>query len=146
MRYAISACLMKEKCKYNGGHNGVDELVAFMQDKEYITICPEVLGGLSIPRASCEIVNGRIMNTQNEDCSEAFMHGAERAIDKIKAYQADLVIVQPRSPSCGYGKIYDGTFQGRLIEGNGVFVEKMLEMGINVISVEDFISSFMKKD
>ena len=146
MRYAVSACLMGIDCKYNGGNNGNKELIQFLQDKEYITVCPEVMGGLPIPRACCEIVNGRVINSHKEDWTKEFTKGADFAIEKIKAYQVDQVIVQPRSPSCGCGKIYDGTFQGTLKEGNGIFVEKLQKEGINVISVEDFLAGFMKKD
>lgn len=138
-RYAVSSCLMNINCKYNGCNNANEALMQFLEDKDYICVCPEVLGGLSIPRASCEIVEGRIMNTNHEDCTRQFMEGADIAIEKILDFGADLVITQPRSPSCGAGRIYDGSFSGKLIQGNGVFVEKLMNEGIPVMSVDDFI-------
>ncbi|MEG0273709.1 MAG: DUF523 domain-containing protein [Longicatena sp.] len=145
MRYAISACLTGVNCKYSGGNNLENELMEYIKDKEYMTICPEVLGGLPIPRLSCEIVDGKILNTANEDCTEAFYVGARIALEQIIEYQADIVILQPRSPSCGVGHIYDGTFQGRLKDGNGIFVEMLLKEGIPAMTWEEFSASTRKE-
>lgn len=141
MRYAISSCLMGVNCKYNGGNNLNSKLKEFMKDKEYVLICPEVLGGLSTPRACCEIVNGKVMNTNHEDVTEPFEHGAQIAYQQILDFQADIVVTQSRSPSCGNGIIYDGSFSGHLIEGNGKFVQYLLEKEIPVIDVERFLTN-----
>lgn len=146
MRYAISACLMGVNCKYNGGNNEVKAFKEYMQNQDYILICPEVMGGLPIPRASCEIVDDKIINTQGEDCSKAFYTGAKEALQKIHDEGIGMVILQPRSPSCGIGKIYDGTFQGRLKEGNGIFATLLLQEGIKAVSVEEFVTTYMKKE
>ena len=137
-RYAISACLMGENCKYNGGNNMDTNLVAYMRDKAYITICPEILGGLTIPRTCCEIRAGRVVDKNGSDVTEAFIKGAQLAIKQIKAYEVDIVIVQPRSPSCGKGKIYDGNFENQLIDGNGIFVDMLIKEGLQVMNLEEF--------
>lgn len=140
MKYAISSCLMGINCKYNGGNNGNEKLISFMKDKDYIIVCPEVLGGLPTPRASSEIVNGKVMNTKDEDVTAQFEKGAQIALDQIIENQIDLVITQSRSPSCGKGTVYDGTFSKKLTKGNGKFVQLLLEHNIPVMDIEDFLT------
>lgn len=139
MKYAVSSCLLGENCKYSGGNNKNEELFAFLADKEVISICPEVLGGLPTPRACAEIQGDRVVNTEGSDVSEAFRNGAEEAIRIIRESGADLVITQPRSPSCGKGIIYDGSFTGTLIKGNGIFVQLLEQSGITVKTCEEFL-------
>lgn len=140
MKYAISSCLMGVNCKYNGGNNVETKLIAFMKDKEYLMICPEQLGGLPTPRASCEIVGNKIKNTLQEDVTKQFEEGAKQALKQILAFQADIVITQSRSPSCGKGFIYDGTFSKKLIDGNGKLVQLLLDHGISVVDIKDFLT------
>lgn len=137
MKYAVSACLMGENCKYSGGNNFHKALYEFLKDKEYLCVCPEVLGGLATPRACCEIVNNKIMNSEGVECTDAFVHGANLALDIIKKARADIVILQPRSPSCGIEMIYDGTFSGRLIAGSGVFAKLLSAEGIPTIQPDE---------
>lgn len=139
MKYAISACLMGICCKYSGGHNANAVLQTFLKDKDYITVCPEVTGGLPIPRACSEIVNGRVMNTEGEDVTYFFEHGAEKELRRLLEENVEVVILQPRSPSCGNGKVYDGTFQGKLIDGDGIFTQLCKKQGIEVWNSEEFI-------
>lgn len=141
MRYLISACLLGENCKYNGGNNKNQELVEFLVDKSYIPVCPEVMGGLSTPRASCEIVQGRVMNTDGEDKTKEFLQGAELALEVAKREQIDIAITQSRSPSCGRGKRYSGNFDGTFTEGNGVFVDLLIKHGFRVMDVEEFLEA-----
>lgn len=145
MKYAISACLIGCNCKYNGGNNRSEELLRIVKDTPYITICPEVSGGLPIPRASCEIRKGRVYNTCGEDVSEAFQRGACKEVQRVLAEQVDLVILQPRSPSCGVGTIYDGSFTGTLIAGDGIFAQHCRKWKIPVISLPDFLAQHAKK-
>lgn len=145
MKYMVSACLMGVNCKYSGGHNRQDALVEFMKDKEYLCVCPEQLGGLPTPRACCEIVQDKVTSQSKEDVSEQYLLGAQRAAQLAVREHVDCVITQPRSPSCGKGKIYDGSFQGKLIKGNGWFVEKLLEKKILVEDYEHFYENTIKK-
>lgn len=114
MKYAVSSCLLGVNCKYNGGNNASSELIDYLKEHEVLQVCPEVLGGLPTPRACAEISGEYIMNTEGEDVTAQFKKGAALALAQIREFQPDLVILQPRSPSCGKGIIYDGSFQNRL--------------------------------
>lgn len=136
MKIAVSSCLLGDNCKYNGGNNYSEKVIKFVEEHEVISVCPEVLGGLPIPRESAEIVNGVVSLKDGSSVDKKFRDGAEKAIRIVKENNADLVILQSRSPSCGVNTIYDGSFSGKLIPGQGVFSE-LLKNGIKVIDVED---------
>ena len=137
MRIAISACLLGENCKYNGGNNYNEKLVDFVKGHEVIALCPEVLGGLATPRLPAEIVNGLVRQKDGKSVDDEFKKGAKEALDIAKKNKVDLVILQSRSPSCGVNNIYDGSFTGKLIEGRGVFAKILKENNIKVIDIED---------
>ena len=139
MKYAVSSCLMGINCKYSGGNNANEELMAYMKEQQCLLVCPEVLGGLPIPRACSEQCNGRVMNTKNEDVTTAFVLGAQRALQQLLDHNIDLVITQPRSPSCGKGMIYSGTFSNQLIKGDGIFVQLCIKNGFQVMNVDEFL-------
>jgi len=134
---AVSACLLGENCKYSGGNNLNEKLVALLCGKKVIPVCPEVLGGLKTPRKPCEIKNGCVINTNGEDVTMFFINGAENALKTILESKADIVVLQPRSPSCGVKQIYDGSFSGKLIQGKGIFAELLEENGIKTVDAED---------
>ncbi len=100
-------------------------------------MCPEVLGGLAIPRPPAEIVNGLVRQKNGISVDNEFKKGAQKALNIIKKNKIGLVILQSRSPSCGVNNIYDGSFTGKLIEGKGVFARILEENNIEVIDVED---------
>ncbi len=137
MKIAVSSCLLGDNCKYNGGNNYSEKVIKFVEKHEVISVCPEVLGGLPIPRESAEIVNGVVSLKDGSSVDKMFRDGAEKAIRIVKENNADLVILQSRSPSCGVNTIYDGSFSGKLIPGQGVFSELLKKNGIKVIDVED---------
>ena len=137
MKIAVSSCLLGDNCKYNGGNNYSEKIIKFVEEHEVISVCPEVLGGLPIPRESAEIVNGVVSLKDGSSVDKKFRDGAEKAIRIVKENNADLVILQSRSPSCGVNTIYDGSFSGKLIPGQGVFSELLKKNGIKVIDVED---------
>ncbi len=137
MKIAVSACLLGENCKYNGGNNYTEKVMKFVENHEVISVCPEVLGGLSTPREPAEIVKGAVLNKKGESVDKEFRLGAEIAMNIVKEQQAELVILQSRSPSCGVKSVYDGSFSGKLISGQGVFAELLQKNGIKVIDVED---------
>lgn len=103
-----------------------------------IRICPEVLGGLPTPRQSAEIVDGKVKLKDGTSVDDAFRKGAELALNMVINNGVQLVILQSRSPSCGVNTIYDGTFSGTIISGEGVFAKLLKENGIKVVDVEDF--------
>ena len=137
MKIVVSSCLLGDNCKYNGGNNYSEKVIKFVEEHEVIPVCPEVLGGLPIPRESAEIVNGVVSLKDGSSVDKKFRDGAEKAIRIVKENNADLVILQSRSPSCGVNTIYDGSFSGKLIPGQGVFSELLKKNGIKVIDVED---------
>ena len=133
----ISACLMGLACRYDGGGQalpGLDELMARYQ---LIPVCPEQLGGLPTPRTPSERRGGRVVSKDGVDVTEAFRLGAAQACRIARLYGAKLALLKARSPSCGYGEIYDGTFTGRRIPGSGVTAEALAAMGITVYSEAD---------
>ena len=137
MKIMVSSCLLGENCKYNGSNNYNKNVIEFVKGHEVIAVCPEVLGGLSIPRNPAEIVDGVVMTKENESVDYEFRKGAEIALKQALDGQIDLAILQSRSPSCGIKQIYDGSFSGKLIEGKGVFAEMLSKAGIKIIDVEE---------
>ena len=138
----IRACLCGDKCRYNG--SDVKNDLKF-DDKEVLKICPELLGGLGIPRESCEIVDGsaedvinrtaKIIGISGKDYTNEYLEGMEKAIELVKKHKIEIAYLKQNSPSCGYGKVYDGKFRGKIIEGNGIFAERLKKLGIKIIGI-----------
>lgn len=137
MIIGVSACLLGENCKYNGGNNESKKLKDYVKGHTVVPICPEVMGGLPTPRDPAEIVGGVVRQKSGRSVDEEFRAGARAALKKIKDAEADMVILQSRSPSCGAKEIYDGTFSGRLVKGKGIFAAMLEEEGIRAMDVED---------
>ena len=137
MKILVSACLLGQKCKYNGGDNYDARLAAFFKGHEVIPVCPEVLGGLPTPRESSEIVNGVVCHKDGTSVDREFRRGAQIALSIVKEHGAEFVILQSRSPSCGVNCVYDGTFSGKTVAGQGVFAALLTENGIKAVDVED---------
>ena len=137
MRIMVSACLLGEKCKYNGGNNLSEKVMKFIEGHEVIPVCPEVMGGLLTPRVPSEIVNGVVTMADGRIVDEEFRKGAQIGLNLAKENEVDLVILQSRSPSCGVKQIYDGTFSGNKIEGQGIFARLLTENGFRIVDVED---------
>lgn len=133
----VSACLMGENCKYNGGNNLNEKVLNYVKGHQIITVCPEVMGGLPIPRIPAEIVNNIVTAKDGRNVDKEFRTGAEMALQIAKENQVELVILQSRSPSCGPKQIYDGSFSGKKIDGQGVFAKMLIENGFQVVDVED---------
>lgn len=138
--YLISACLVGVNCKYNGGNNDCSWVREFMEDKDCMLVCPEGLGQLPTPRPPSEFINGRAIDKNGKDITDNLISGAEKTLEKAEQRAAelgqkiDLAILKANSPSCGNGKIYDGTFSGVLVDGDGIFVKMLKEKGIPVVS------------
>ncbi len=137
MKIAVSACLLGENCKYNGGNNFSEKVAKYVEGHEVVSICPEVLGGLPIPRNPAEIVDGVVRHKDGSSVDDEFRAGAEKALEIVLKNQVELVILQSRSPSCGVNAIYDGTFSGKTIPGHGVFASLLEKNGIRMIDVAD---------
>ena len=137
MKIMVSACLLGENCKYNGRNNKNEKLLHLLSGHTVVPVCPEVLGGLPVPRVPAEIVNGEVMNQEGVSVDDAFRLGAEKALEIAKREKPDCIILQSRSPSCGAKQIYDGTFSGNLIAGQGIFAEAAVREGFMILDVED---------
>ena len=137
MRIMVSACLVGENCKYNGGNNRNEELLNLLSGHEVIAVCPEVLGGLPTPRQPSELQNGRVISRNGQDVDAAFRLGAEKCLAIARKEEPDLIILQSRSPSCGVKQRYDGSFSGRLEAGAGVTAELLLRYGFSVLDIGD---------
>ena len=134
MNILVSACLLGIECKYNGGANPHPLLMeaAGRGDVHLIPICPECFGGLPIPRLPSEIRNGRVYAKDGRDVTEAFERGARAALHTARVYGCTAAILKERSPSCGSGLVYDGSFTGSLAPGDGVAARLLKENGIAV--------------
>lgn len=128
----VSACLLGENCKYNGGNNKCDDIIALAEKFEIIPVCPECFGGLPIPRVPSEIKDGRVYSKTGEDLTDAFLSGAEQTLYIAKEANAPCAVLKENSPSCGFGKIYDGTFSGNKIDGNGITAQLLYDNEIQV--------------
>jgi len=136
-KIAVSACLLGENCKYSGGNNKNEAVLEFIKGKEVIPVCPEVAGGLPTPRVPVELVDGVAINRDGVNVDKEFHLGVERMLEKLSGKDIDLVILQPRSPSCGTKQIYDGTFTGTLQPGQGMFAKALMEKGYKVVEPDE---------
>ena len=132
----VSACLAGFPCRYDGKAKPCAEVMELVRSGKAIPLCPEQLGGLPTPRPPCEIRAGRVMDRDGADQTEAFRRGAEAVLAAVQAYGATEALLQNRSPSCGLGWIYDGTFSRKLVQGSGITAQMLAENGIQVIGIE----------
>ncbi|WP_293390181.1 DUF523 domain-containing protein [Phascolarctobacterium sp.] len=137
MKILVSACVLGENCKYHGGNNLNHSVLDFIEGHEVIGVCPEQLGGLSTPRLPAEIVDGVVTNKEGVSVDAEFRKGAQTALAAALEKKVDLAILQSRSPSCGVKEIYDGSFRGKKIKGQGVFAKLLSAHGIKVLDAED---------
>lgn len=137
MKIAVSACLLGHNCKYNGGNNRSQSVLDYVEGHEVIAVCPEVAGGLSVPRSPVELQNGKAINADGEDVTAFFRRGIEKTMAKLTEEAVALAILQPRSPSCGCKQIYDGTFSKVLIDGKGMFAQALADAGIPTMDGND---------
>ena len=135
----ISACLLGENCKYNGGNNSdaipADVLAKLRQIYELIAVCPECMGGLTTPREPAEIcANGRVLTKFSGcDVTAEFILGAQICAEIASENGCKIAVLKERSPSCGSGEIYDGSFTGRLVSGDGITAAALKSLGVRVV-------------
>lgn len=133
----ISSCLVGNNTKYNGKNNYLP-LIEKLKDKyNLIVICPEVMGGLSIPRDPSEIKGDKVISNKGNDVTKEYNLGAKIALDLAKKYNCKKALLMEKSPSCGVRKIYDGTFSKNLIDGMGITTKLLYENKIEVYSKDE---------
>ena len=135
----VSACLLGENCKYNGGNNYNPTVVAYLKDKDVLTICPEMMAGMGCPRTPIEIVDGVLMDRDGNNVDAAMREAMTKAMEWIRKEEIQCAILQSRSPTCGVNQIYDGTFSGKLIAGSGIFAQALKDAGYQVLDAEDIL-------
>lgn len=138
MKIAVSSCLLGINCKYNGKSNYNEEIIKLKEKYEIIPICPEVLGGLPTPRIPSEIINNKVINQEGIDVTKNYLDGANKALQILKDNNIKIVILKAKSPSCGKGEIYDGTFSHTIIEGNGITSQLFLDNNITIYNEINF--------
>lgn len=139
-RYVVSACLAGLPCRYDGGSNLRPAVARLVEAGEAVPVCPEVLGGLPTPRTPCERKDDRVIDKLGNDRTAEFASGAEAALYIAEEYGCCAAILKARSPSCGCGHIYDGTFSRTLIEGDGLFAALLREKNFEIFTEETFPS------
>lgn len=133
----ISACLLGNKCRYDGKDNVLDIIDELKEKYELIPVCPEVDGGLPTPRFPSEIRGDKVMNSQNEDNTAYFLKGAKKAITLVKKHHIRYALLKAKNPSCGKDYIYDGSFNHVLTSGNGILVRELLKLGVTIYNEQD---------
>lgn len=128
----VSACLLGEFCKYNGGNNKNDEVIGLGKYFELIPVCPECFGNLPTPREPSEIKDGRVYSKSGDDVTDNFFSGAEQTLYIAKESNCPAAVLKERSPSCGFGEIYDGSFSGALCTGNGITADLLYNNDIRI--------------
>ena len=137
MKVLVSACLLGENCKYNGGNNYSEAVNKFLEGKAVIPVCPERLAGLGIPRTPIEIVDGVLMTRDGENVDALLRQAVEKLLEELSAEEIECAVLQSRSPTCGVNQVYDGSFSGHLIPGSGVFAQGLKERGCVVLDAAD---------
>jgi uncharacterized protein YbbK (DUF523 family) len=140
--FLVSACLAGYPCRYDGNSNRDDRIVELVRHGKAIPVCPEQLGGLTTPRKPAERQFNadepfKVLNIDGEDVTDAFNKGAQIVLDIARKYSVSRAILKQNSPSCGNGRIYDGSFSGKLIDGHGVTTALLTENGLEVVSEEE---------
>ena len=132
-----SACLLGVKCRYDGKSKPDDRVVKLAKKEILIPVCPEQLGGLSTPREPVEQKERKVITKLGKDVTENFKKGAEEVLKLAELFDVKVAILKQKSPSCGCGQIYDGSFSGTIIKGDGVTTSLLKNKGIKVITEED---------
>lgn len=145
MNLLISACLMGVRCRYDGGKKPLECMDKLIDKHVLIPVCPEVLGGLPTPRVPAERIGERVMTQDARDVTENYQRGAEEALRMARMTGCTHALLKERSPSCGCGLIYDGTFSGKLCQGSGVCSELLTKNGIQVLG-ESCVDELLEVD
>ncbi|MCD7984348.1 MAG: DUF523 domain-containing protein [Desulfovibrio sp.] len=136
IRYVVSGCLAGLACRYDGGSNPCAAVIRLVEEGRAIPACPENLAGLPVPRLPCELAEGSVLSRDGRDLTEDFLRGAQLALRTAQSRGCTAAILKSRSPSCGFGRIYDGTFSRTLCPGEGVWARLLREAGFALFSEE----------
>ena len=132
MRLLVSACLLGVMCRYDGQSRPDEKVLALLKNHVLVPVCPEQLGGLSTPRCPCEIQGDRVMSRDGDDRTAEYEKGALEALRLCRLFSCEAAVLKAKSPSCGLGCVYDGTFSGTLRPGDGVTAGLLKNSGVPV--------------
>ena len=141
VEYVVSACLAGCKCRYDGKDNLCPKVKQLVDEGRAVTVCPEVMGGMTTPRIPSERKDGKVINSNGDDNTAYFVRGVEKSIEVVKEHNIKKAILKAKSPSCGNKYIYDGTFSKTLVEGKGMLAEKLTELGLEIYDEGDDLSA-----
>lgn len=134
---AVSACLLGRACRFDGRAKPCEAVKRLADHYKLLPICPEVAGGLSVPHPPCEIVAGacpvRVVDAKGADVTRQFHEGANRCLEQLRDADCRVAVLKSKSPSCGTGLVYDGTFSGALVPGWGVCANLLRDAGVLVL-------------
>ncbi len=133
----VSACLAGIRCRYDGKDNANKKVIDMVKKGHAIPVCPEQLGGLPTPRIPAEIIGDKVLNKNHVNVTKSFIKGAQETLRLADLANCNKAILKQGSPSCGYGKIYDGSHTGRVIEGMGFTAQLLSQSGICILTEED---------
>lgn len=137
MKILVSACLLGENCKYNGGNNTSPQVAAFVKDAQVIPVCPEMEAGLGCPRVPMEIVNG-VLTDRNGNVVDGLMRQTvANILKRLEGEEIDCAVLKSRSPTCGVRQVYDGTFSGTLKDGAGLLAQVLKDAGYRTLDDEE---------
>ncbi len=133
---AISMCLLGTNCTYSGKNNACEKAMELLRSGKGIPVCPEQLAGFTTPRIPAEISGDRIINKKGEDVTQQFQKGVDEAVRLVEMAGCKQALLKARSPSCGYGNIYDGTFTHTIVDGDGLFARRLKALGFLIETEE----------
>ena len=128
----VSACLLGVSCRYDGKSKPNENVIALKDRYNIIPVCPEIMGGLPTPRKASEIQGCQVVMGDGTNVTKEYRKGAEEVLKLCRLFECKRAVLKEKSPSCGCGKVYDGTFSGKLIDGNGITAKLLMENGIEV--------------
>jgi len=133
-----SACLLGINCRYDGKSKINQKVIKLAERELLIPVCPEQLGGLTTPREAAEKKLGKVLTESGKDITKEFEKGAREVLKIAKLFKVKTAILKQNSPSCGFGKIYDGSFSGQKVKGNGLAADLLRKNKIKILTEEDF--------
>ncbi len=137
MKILVSACLLGENCKYNGGNNHCPEVLQFVKGHEVIPVCPEMEAGMGCPRIPIEIRDGELIDRNGKSVDASMRNTIDRLMQGIASQDISCAVLKSRSPTCGVRQVYDGTFSGTLVSGSGLFAQALKDAGYTVYDSEE---------
>ncbi len=141
MRALVSTCLLGVCCRYDGQSKACPAVLELLKAHELIPVCPEQLGGLPTPRPPAEMQGNRVINREGTDVTAQYQQGAEEAARLYQVLDCDCAVLKAHSPSCGCGEVYDGSFSGTLVPGDGITAQALKRLGARVLT-EETLTSF----